>query len=139
MQGLGTKGHEKVSPWEFKDKLGGLWATPGHVLGEIIVFGPRNFFLEWTYLSLIFMCFPPLFSLGGGGTGVSQSLSHPPHISVSQTHHPLSFYLSCFLWFFLLAPAFSKLGIAFLWVVPVHTCLGKGFGFLQVLAVTGSS
>lgn len=55
MQGLGTKGHEKVSPWELKDKLGGLWATPGHVLGGIIVFGPGNFFLEWTYLSLIFL------------------------------------------------------------------------------------
>lgn len=127
MQGVGTKGHEKVSPWEFKDKLGGLWATPGHVIGDIIAFGPRDLFLEWTYLSLIFSSVFLLYFLWGGGGYLS--LFHSPYLPISQTHHLRAFYLGCFLWFFLLAPAFSKIGIAFLWEVPVHICLGKGSEF----------
>lgn len=121
MQGVGTKGHEKVSPWEFKDQLGGLWSTPGRVIGDIIAFGPRVLFLEWTYLSLIFSS----IFLGGGYL----SLFHSPYLPISQTYHLHAFYLGCFLWFFLLAPAFSKIGIAFLWEVPVHICLGKGSEF----------
>lgn len=77
MQGVGTKGHEKVSPWEFKDQLGGLWSTPGRVIGDIIAFGPRVLFLEWTYLSLIFSS---IFL--GGGISVSFTLL----ISLSLRH-----------------------------------------------------
>lgn len=76
MQGVGTKGHEKVSPWEFKDQLGGLWSTPGRVIGDIIAFGPRVLFLEWTYLSLIFSS---IFL--GGGVSQSLSLSLSPYLS----------------------------------------------------------